>query len=107
MPKIRLLRLDGLRGGDAYELAYAHSYPARHWPPDSLYLPDSSDGMALLAPCLDAVFPRFAYCGPQKVTRAQWEQAEALCPDREFCRAVRRWLEAATGGAGFFGMRGI
>ena len=61
-------------------------------PPDSLYLPDSSDGMALLSPCLDAVFPRFAYCGPQKVTRAQGEQVEALCPDREFCRAVRQWL---------------
>ena len=31
MKQLRLFQLDGVTGGDTYEIAYAHSYPEKHW----------------------------------------------------------------------------
>ena len=112
---LQIKTLSQLKGHDVFELAYAHSYPARHWSEDSIYLSDDDMGIVPLIPYLNAVFPSFAYYGPQQVTLDQWQQvlqAYQADPNRDltlvsFFEAVRQWLRNGNCNAEYFWILGI
>ena len=115
MEEFRALSLKEVDTGDTYELAYAHSYPALHWSPDSLYLADEPWGIGVLAPAIHRVFRTFAWYGPQKVTLSQWCQVESICLDlhpedlsvQAFFSTVRAWLNQGNRNADHFWILGV
>ena len=116
--KLRLLTLDQVETGDTYEFASAHIYDDddskewMHWSRVSRYLEDEAWGIGVLAPYLDQVFStRFAWYGPTKVTRTEWERVEELCladhPDTaEFFQALRGWMAKENRDADYFWILG-
>ncbi|HBR03221.1 MAG TPA: hypothetical protein DD738_11475 [Ruminiclostridium sp.] len=115
MKQLRLFQLDGVTGGDTYEIAYAHSYPEKHWSEDSLYFTDDEYGVNILSPYLQRVFPDYAYYGPQKVAVSEWNEVEKLClaDNKEntsvyhFFAEIKEWLERGNMGADYFWILGI
>lgn len=104
--------LDGVTGGDTYEIACAHRAPDMHWAKSSLYFPDEEDGIGVLAPYFDQVFGVFAYYGEQRVTVEQWDQVRQLCladhPDAaDFFHAVDVWQQRENRNAPYFWILGI
>ncbi len=106
-----LLRKDQVTGGATFELACARRYPAGHWSPDFLYLPDEPDGIGRLVPYLNPVLRPFAYDGPNRVTLEQWGRVRALAaeaPDlAPFFEAVETWLHRENRNAPYFWILGI
>ena len=116
--KLRLLTLDQVETGDTYEFACAHLYNYKdpeiweHWSPEYRYLEDEAWGIGILVPYLDQVFStRFAWYGPTKVTRTEWERVEKLCladhPDTAgFFQALRDWMANENRDADYFWILG-
>lgn len=108
--EIRVLRPEERTGSDCYEFALPHAFPGGHWNANSFLLPDGDAGIGRLAPCLEQVFPQFAWYGPQKVPLSAWARVEALAREDAglagFFAFVRRWLEGRRG-EDFFWILGI
>ena len=111
----KLMSWEDITSHDIYEIAYAHSYPPKHWSKDSLYLTDDEKGMQSLSPYFDKVFPAFAYYGPQKISLPQWKQLKEFClqdPHRpffaeNFFHQVDQWLSQGNQQANYFWILGI
>lgn len=119
---IHLMTLPEITGHDVYELLYAHRWgedlpheaqSAAFWKAENRYLSDDADGRGLdaLAPALSQVCPDFNWYGPNRVTLAQWREVEGLHlrdhpEDRDFFRAVGRWLEEGNRGVDWFWLMG-
>lgn len=115
MVELRVFTLDEVMGGDTYEIAYAHSYPDKHWSKESLYFSDDADGMGVLSSYFNDVFPQYAYYGPQKVTIAQWNEIEKRCRADNcgnasvdnFFKVVAQWINEGSRGVDYFWILGI
>ena len=115
MSELKVFTKEMVTGGDTYEIAYAHSYPERHWSEDSLYFNDDEDGIKILSPYFDKVFPEYAYYGPQKVRIYQWNEIERLCREEnnenisieEFFEKVRSWINKGNKGEDYFWFLGL
>lgn len=115
MAELKVFTKDMVTTGDTYEIAYAHSYPKKHWSDDSLYFNDDYDGIKILSPYFDKVFSEYAYYGPQKVKIEQWNKVEKICIEdnkwnssiEEFFMKVRSWLQSGNKGEDYFWILGI
>lgn len=115
MSEPTLLKFEDVVSGDTYEIAYAHSYPEKHWSKESLYLSDDENGIGQIAPYLNTVFPNFTYFGPQKITLKQWDNVIATYKKdktknaslENFFEKIGEWIEKGNENADYFWILGI
>lgn len=108
---MKLMTLSELSSHCAYEFAYAHNYPDKHWCSDSLYL--YLEDFCLLSPYLNQVFSTYHYYGPQKVLFSEWEQLKILLLSdkkldlKNFTQTIDKWLDLDNSDSSYFWILGI